>query len=237
MPSNSNQKSRTRDNNSLSGNPIPAAWACHTGTDFGGLSPIMMTSSNGNIFRVPGLCVGNSPVTDEFPTQRSVMRSFDVFFDLRVNKWLSKQAWGWWFETLSRSLWRHYNGWVSSPHHGVWWMIERKQIPVSETSVNCVSPIWRHAGRRIRPPALLAHAHGAAHTLFLPWCFLRDNDIIHTTLCGHYGVIRVTRDFHHRLRLWTLRFSSHRSIRACARGSAEPCGNPVICLYEEAVST
>ena len=29
------------------------------------------------------LCVGNSPVPGEFPTQRPVTRSFDVFFDLR----------------------------------------------------------------------------------------------------------------------------------------------------------
>ena len=37
------------------------------------------------------------------------MRSFDVFFDLRLNKWLSKQSWAWWFETPSRPLWRNYN--------------------------------------------------------------------------------------------------------------------------------
>ena len=36
-------------------------------------------------------------------------RSFDVCFDLRLNKRLSKQSWGWWFETLSRPLWRHCN--------------------------------------------------------------------------------------------------------------------------------
>ena len=30
-------------------------------------------------------------------------------FDQRLNKRLSKQSWGWWFETLSRSLWRHCN--------------------------------------------------------------------------------------------------------------------------------
>ena len=36
------------------------------------------------------LGVGNSPVTGEFPSQRPVMRSFDVFFDLRLNKRLSK---------------------------------------------------------------------------------------------------------------------------------------------------
>ena len=51
------------------------------------------------------ICVGKSPVT----SQRPVTRSFDVFFDLRPNKRLSKQPWGWWFETLSLSLWRHCN--------------------------------------------------------------------------------------------------------------------------------
>ena len=61
----------------------------------------MMTSSNGNIFRVTAICAGNSPVPGEFPTQRPVMRSFDVYFDLRPNKRLNKQSLDWWFETLS----------------------------------------------------------------------------------------------------------------------------------------
>ena len=56
------------------------------------------------------ICAGNSPVPGEFPAQRPVRRSFGVFFDLRLNKRLSKQSWGWWFETPSRSLWRHCNG-------------------------------------------------------------------------------------------------------------------------------
>ena len=55
------------------------------------------------------LCAGNSPVTGEFPSQRPVTRSFDVFFDLCLHKPLSKQLWGWRFETLSRPLWRHRN--------------------------------------------------------------------------------------------------------------------------------
>ena len=55
------------------------------------------------------ICAGNSPVTGEFLAQRPVTRSFDVFFDLRPNKRLSKQSWGWWFETSSRPLWRHCN--------------------------------------------------------------------------------------------------------------------------------
>ena len=55
------------------------------------------------------LCAGNSPATGEFPSQRPVMGSFDVFYDLRLNKRWSKQSWGWWFETPSCPLWRHRN--------------------------------------------------------------------------------------------------------------------------------
>ena len=55
------------------------------------------------------ICAGNSPVPGEFHAQRPVTRSFDVFFDLRLNKRLNKQSWGWWFETLLHSLWRHRN--------------------------------------------------------------------------------------------------------------------------------
>ena len=53
------------------------------------------------------LCADNSTVTGEFSSQRPMTRSFDVFFDLCLNKRLSKQSWGWWFETPSRPLWRH----------------------------------------------------------------------------------------------------------------------------------
>ena len=55
------------------------------------------------------ICAGNSPITGEFPTQGPVTRGFDVFFDLHLNKRLSKQSWGWSFETLSRPLLRHRN--------------------------------------------------------------------------------------------------------------------------------
>ena len=57
----------------------------------------MMTSSNGDSALL-AIC--------EFPAQRPVTQSLDVFVDLRLNKRLSKQSWGWWFET-------------PSPHYGV----------------------------------------------------------------------------------------------------------------------
>ena len=52
----------------------------------------MMTSSNGNFSALLAICAGNSPVTGEFPSQIPVTRSFDVFFDLLLNKRLSKQS-------------------------------------------------------------------------------------------------------------------------------------------------
>ena len=45
------------------------------------------------------LCEGTSPVTGDFTSQRPVTRSFGVFFDRHLNKRLSKESWGWWFET------------------------------------------------------------------------------------------------------------------------------------------
>ena len=70
----------------------------------------MMTSSNGNLSTLLAICERNPPVTGGFPTQRPVMRSFDVFSDLRLNKRLSKQSICRWFETPLRSLWRHCSG-------------------------------------------------------------------------------------------------------------------------------
>ena len=76
---------------------------------------IVMTSSNGwrhqmeTFSALLAICGGNSPVPGEFPAQRPVTRSFDVFFHLRLNQRLSKQSWGWRFEILSRPLWRHCN--------------------------------------------------------------------------------------------------------------------------------
>ena len=66
------------------------------------------------------LCAGNSPVTGELPTQRPATRSFDVFFELRLNQQLSKQWRRRWFETPSRSLWRHCNLRTDAEFAGLW---------------------------------------------------------------------------------------------------------------------
>ena len=49
-------------------------------------------------------------VTGGCPSQRPVTRSFDVFFDLRLNIGLRKHSIRRWFETPSCSLWRRCNG-------------------------------------------------------------------------------------------------------------------------------
>ena len=77
------------------------------------------------------LCVENSPVTDDFPAQRTGTRSFFVFFDLRMNKQLSKQSWGWRFGTPLLSLWRFCN---SNPVWGlvlIIYRLEAKKISFS----------------------------------------------------------------------------------------------------------
>ena len=73
-----------------------------------------MTSSNGNIFHVTGYLCREFTGHRWIPSTKlkPVTRIFDVFFDLRLNGRLSKQSWGWWFETPSRPLWRHSNAFV-----------------------------------------------------------------------------------------------------------------------------
>ena len=92
----------------------------------------MMTSSNGNVFRV----TGHSPATDEIPSQRPVTRSFDVFFDLRLNKRLSKQSKHWWFETPSRSLWRHCNVSITMTSYGRYGVSNHQQLRHSFKSLS-----------------------------------------------------------------------------------------------------
>ena len=106
----------------------------------------MMTSSNGNIFRVTGPLCGEFTGPGEFPAQSPVTRIFDVFFDLRLNKRLSKQPWGWWFETPSWSLWRQCNGKVD-PVGKLSWKIGSgsKSTKIKQNTANyqlCAQNIW-----------------------------------------------------------------------------------------------
>ena len=77
------------------------------------------------------LCVGNSPVTSKLPTQRPVTRSFDVSFKMRLNKRLSKQSWGWWFDMPSRLLWRHRNAHLCCHWCWRWTSIAKKRHKIN----------------------------------------------------------------------------------------------------------
>ena len=70
---------------------------------------IMMTSSNWNIFRVTGHLCGEFTGPRWIPLTKTSDAELWCFFDLRLNKRISKQSWGWWFETQARPLWRHCN--------------------------------------------------------------------------------------------------------------------------------
>ena len=133
----------------------------------------MMTSSNGNIFRVTGPLCGEFTGPGEFPTQRPVTQSFDVNFDLRLNKRLSKQPWGWWFETPSWSLWRHCNDGVTSQHGEI--------IPCPLNGHGITSPCCDVTPSLFK---LLFHSQTSTAALFEVWEWICDlihhfmNDVI-----------------------------------------------------------
>ena len=94
------------------------------------------------------ICVGTSRASGEFPAQRPVTRSFDVFFDLRLNKWLSKQPWGSRFETPSSPLWRHCNAgqycgcWCTGPF--LVFHEERFQLPAPSQYCEMSENVYFH---------------------------------------------------------------------------------------------
>ena len=59
------------------------------------------------------LCAGNSPMTGEFPTQRSSNAELWCFFGIGEGKQVNEPSICWWFETLLRPLWRHCNASIS----------------------------------------------------------------------------------------------------------------------------
>ena len=107
---------------------------------------VMITSSNGNVFRDTGPLCGEFtshlwiPST-KFPPQRPLTRSFDVFFDLRLNKRLSKQSIRRWLETLSRPLWRHCNVLTTwrklSDKHRTEYLGNRRYVYIFAISQHC----------------------------------------------------------------------------------------------------
>ena len=117
------------------------------------------------------LCAGNSPVTGEFPSQRPVTRSFDVFFDLHLNKRLSKQSWGWWFESPSSPLWRHCNDYIKDargPHLKVFQSIENRKL--ISRCIN-ILPRWPWNVAQLRDPLPLV---GTRVSKNCEWCIKKQ---------------------------------------------------------------
>ena len=79
-------------------------------------SPLyMMTSSNENIFGVNGRLGGKSTGHWWIPFTKASDAELWYFY-IRMNKQLSKQLRRWWFETPSRSFWRHCNESINMIH-------------------------------------------------------------------------------------------------------------------------
>ena len=70
----------------------------------------MMTSSNGNIFRVTGHLYGEFTGRRWIPHTKASDAELWCFLWSASDKRFSKQSWGWWFKTLSHPLWRQCNG-------------------------------------------------------------------------------------------------------------------------------
>ena len=93
---------------------------CLLAYDYAFAKSIMMTSSNGSIFRRTGPLCGEFTGHRWIPLTKASAASFDVFFDRHLNKRLNKQSWGWWIETPSRPLWRHCNDWTTTKQEISW---------------------------------------------------------------------------------------------------------------------
>ena len=83
------------------------------------------------------------------PLTKASDADFDVFFDMHLNKRLSKQSWCWLFETSSRSLWRHCNGKSLIWNHG---HISQGTMRSDNWAFKCSETIYNRAD------SMLAHS-------------------------------------------------------------------------------
>ena len=110
--------------------------------------PLNMTPLNGNILCFTGHLCGEFTSPRQFPTQRPVTRSFDVFFDLRLNKR------DWYIPLVMLSTWWNFAEILSEIFLTHWG--RATHICVSELTIigsdNGLSPerrqaiIWTNAG-------------------------------------------------------------------------------------------
>ena len=114
---------------------LALGWIATTNPD------VMMTSSNGNIFRVTGHLCGEFTGHRWIPRTKASGAEIWCFLDLRPNKRLSKQSWGWWFETLLRPLWRHCN--VSMWYNWSWILLEMQATNIAMSDHRTPPPTYK----------------------------------------------------------------------------------------------
>ena len=154
------------------GNVKQTGWyrGLHVGVNILKYFQYMMTSSNGNIFHVIVPLCGEFTGPCEFPAQRPVTRSLGVFFDLRLNKRLSKQPWGWWFETPLCSLWRQCNEYWSFVMWSYWSLVVSLTQKANNVELWCF--LWRCAGKAVEQTVKLP-AIWDAMTLLWHHCVMK----------------------------------------------------------------
>ena len=102
----------------------------------------MMTSSNGNIFRVTGLLCGEFTGHRWIPPTKASDAELSCFFDLRLDKRLNKQLRRRWFETPSHSLWRHCTAYIQFHTPAAWYSgtpLERPGMSKKSCEIWCIS--------------------------------------------------------------------------------------------------
>ena len=119
-------------------------------------------------------CAGNSPVIGEFPAHWPVTRSFDVFFHLCLNKLLSKQSWGWWFETPSRSLRRHCNDYKKVMWLSYFYMMGipiliRRRLQIETGPVEVIMWVYRRPQTQVFHDDVIKWKHFPRY-----WPFVRE---------------------------------------------------------------
>ena len=131
------------------------------------------------------LCEGNPPVTSGFPSQRPVMQSCDVFFDLCLNKQLSKQSRCQWFDMPLRSLWRHCDDMIPKAYSGLLHLLAHR--PLAGVAANSKSNFQTYFSNWYNEQVQLNLTHVNATGIHLWWerererlslsAFLRTEDI------------------------------------------------------------
>ena len=173
-----------------------------------------------SFYALLSLYARNSPVTGAFPPQRPVTRTFGVCFDLRLNKQLSKQSWGWWFETPSRSLWRHCDvnaGVVHKAYSRVWFVyVDRpltayictqtcdsfSRLPHNNTMIwkryRIIDPLpWNSIGHRWIPITISSNVDlwfCFRLLLLIDWTSCWENNDYWTIVIGDYVIINIVWD-------------------------------------------